>query len=123
MTTETDAGGYTFDAVGCRSAWVIRKQSALVFGTQLWAIKLVVDWCYALGVVRSIEQHRYVECCGSAWAFDRWITTEYDGPGGASARSYVQAQFKYSLAWFQGGKAPWISITVHGDGTADRTWG
>ena len=102
---------------------MIRKQSALLIGAALWSIELDVHWCYALGLVTSIDQQRYVSCCGLAWWFDRWIATSYDGPGNESARSFVQAQFRYSLPWFQGGKAPWILIVVHGDGTAERSWG
>ena len=123
MITETDLGGYTFDAVGCRTAWVIRRQSALIVGSQLWSIELDVHWCYAFGLVRTIDQEKYVSCCGPAWSFDRWIATSFDAEGGTSASSFVQAQFKYAIPWFQGGKAPWILIVVHGDGTAERTWG
>jgi hypothetical protein len=102
---------------------VIRRQSAALIGTQLWAMELEVYWCWAFGVVRTIQQAYHVDCCGPAWSFDRWISVDLQGVGGPSARSFVQAQFRYSLAWFQGSKAPWILITVHGDGTAERSWG
>jgi len=125
VTTETDSNDLSFDAagIGCKTAWVIRRQSAAIVGTQLWAIELDVHWCYAFGVVRTIDYNYGVACCGPAWSFDRWIETDLPPAGPASVTSFVQAQFKYSVAWFQGGKAPWIKITVNGDGTATRTWG
>ncbi len=85
VVTETDLGGYTFEAVGCRTAWVIRRQSALIVGTQLWSIELDVHWCYAFGLVRTIDQEKFVSCCGPAWSFDRWLATSFDAAGGQSA--------------------------------------
>jgi hypothetical protein len=108
--------------VGCRTATVIRRQRALV-GVQQWAIELDVHWCYGFGLVRTIDQYKFVSCCGLAWSFDDWLVTEFAPAGDASARSFVQARFKYSIAWFQGNKTPWIAIVVHGDGTADMAWG
>ena len=80
-------------------------------------MELDVHWCWAFGIVRTISRDKGVQCCGPAWAFDRWIATDFPPAGGPAVSSFAQAQFKYSLAWFQGAKAPWIKINVYGDGS------
>jgi hypothetical protein len=86
-------------------------------------MQLVVHWCYTLGVVRSIDRLPIIECCGPVWSFTGWITQDFPPADGYSVRSFVQGQFQYSLPWFGGGKAPWIAIVVHGDGSYDWMWG
>ncbi len=110
------------DLAACRTVQVIRRQNALI-GIQQWAMELDVHWCWAFGIVRVISRDKGIQCCGPAWAFDRWIATDFPPAGGSSVSSFVQAQFKYSLAWFQGAKAPWIRINVYGDGSYDWAWG
>jgi hypothetical protein len=126
VTTDTGSSNdlvpASADIVGCRTAWVVRRQNAFV-GIQQWAMELDVHWCYGFGLVRTITQVKGIQCCGPAWAFDRWIATDFPPAGSSSVTSFVQAQFKYSLSWFQGGKTPWIRITVHGDGTYESAWG
>ena len=94
VVTETDLGGYTFEAVGCRTAWVIRRQSALIVGTQLWSIELDVHWCYAFGLVRTIDQDEVRLLLRAGVVVRPLARHELRRRGWRSPpRSFVQAQF------------------------------
>ena len=122
VTVTDDYAPAEADIAGCHTVQAVRRQRALV-GTQQWAMELDVHWCWGFGIVRTISRDKGISCCGPAWSFDRWIATDFPPAGGSPVSSFVQAQFKYSLAWFQGGKTPWIRVNVYGDGTYDWSWG
>ncbi|MGZ4380094.1 MAG: hypothetical protein ACXVZ2_02865 [Gaiellaceae bacterium] len=118
---ETSDGSLGTDAFGCKNLWVKEKQTYL--GIEQWWMGLQVHWCYSLGMVTSIEQTRLISCCAPLWSFAGWVTTDFPPAGGPSVRSFLQAQFKYSITWFGGSKTPWIVITVNGDGSYEWSWG
>ena len=114
---------YTLEAVGCRTAWVIRRQSARSSAPSSgrWSSTSTgathSAWC------RTIQQRQSRRLLRTGMVVRPLDRTDFHGAGGSAVTSFVQAQFKYSLAWFQGGKAPWILINVHGDGTAETGLG